>query len=100
MRYWFTAAALLSFAIGAPAQTRSNAQAKPRAQAATTAPKVDARAFLNEYCVVCHNEKTKTGGLPLDTMDVAALGTHAVKWEEVSRKLRGNLMPPPGMPPG
>ncbi len=29
------------------------------------------RAVLDQYCVTCHNEKTKTAGLMLDKMDPA-----------------------------
>jgi cytochrome c551/c552 len=56
------------------------------------------RALLNQYCVVCHNEKLKTGGLELDKLDTAHVGDHAEKWELVVRKLRSGMMPPSGMP--
>ena len=29
------------------------------------------RALLDRYCVTCHNDNLRTGGLALDTMDVA-----------------------------
>jgi hypothetical protein len=35
-------------------------------------------------------------GLAFDTMDIADVSSHAEVWEEAVRKLRGNLMPPPG----
>jgi mono/diheme cytochrome c family protein len=54
------------------------------------------RTLLDQYCVVCHNQRLKTGGLMLDTTDVAAPSAHAEVWEKVVRKLRGGLMPPPG----
>ena len=28
-----------------------------------------ARALLDRYCVTCHNQRLKTGGLSLDTVD-------------------------------
>ena len=53
-----------------------------------------AREVLDQYCVSCHNQRQKTGGLALDTMDVAKVGESAAIWEKVHNKLRGGLMPP------
>src|SRR5689334_24481952 len=62
---------------------------------ATTGSAQD-RAFLNQYCVGCHNEKTRTAGLMLDKLDVERPGDNAETWEKVARKLRGGMMPPSG----
>ena len=56
------------------------------------------RATLNQYCIVCHNDKAKTAGLTLATIDVQRVGENAETWEKVVRKLRGRMMPPPGRP--
>jgi len=56
------------------------------------------RAVLDQYCVVCHNQRLKTAGLMLDTLDLAKVGDHAEVWEKVVRKLRTGAMPPAGMP--
>jgi hypothetical protein len=56
------------------------------------------RALLNQYCVTCHNQKLKTGGLELDKLDTAHVADHADKWELVVRKLRAGMMPPSGLP--
>ncbi len=56
------------------------------------------RALLDKYCVTCHNEKLKTGGLMLDKMDVNHIGDGAETWEKVVRKIHGGTMPPQGMP--
>ncbi len=61
-------------------------------------PPATYRAVLNKYCVTCHNEKLKTGGLMLDRMDVDKVPEGAETWEKVIRKLRGGMMPPQGMP--
>jgi hypothetical protein len=53
---------------------------------------------LDRYCVTCHNSRTRTGGLALDTVDVARVGPDAETWEKVVRKIRGRMMPPPGLP--
>src|ERR1700693_809407 len=56
------------------------------------------RALLNQYCVVCHNDKAKTANLSLQSADINAVGDHPEIWEQVIRKLRAGMMPPPGMP--
>jgi mono/diheme cytochrome c family protein len=55
------------------------------------------RALLDTYCVTCHNQRTKTAGLMFDTMDLAKLPEHGDVWEKTVRKLRGGMMPPPGV---
>ena len=55
-------------------------------------------ALLDRYCVSCHNETLRTGGLALDTLDVANVPEGAEIWEKAVRKLRGGLMPPLGRP--
>ena len=56
------------------------------------------RAMLDHYCVTCHNQKLKTANLTFDTMDLTHVGKDAAVWERAVRKLRGGMMPPPGMP--
>lgn len=56
------------------------------------------RALINQYCVPCHNQRAKTGGLALDNVDVLKVGDHPEVWEKVVQKLQGNLMPPQGRP--
>ena len=55
-------------------------------------------AVLSRYCISCHNQKAKTGGLALDALDVTNPGAHAETWEKVVEKLRAGSMPPPGRP--
>src|SRR5262245_3228683 len=57
-----------------------------------------ARALLDTYCVTCHNERRRTAGLMLDTLDVEHVGKGAEIWEKVVQKLRTQAMPPPGLP--
>jgi mono/diheme cytochrome c family protein len=74
--------------------------APPRAAAplgaAGAADGAPSRALIDTYCIGCHNQRAKIGGLALDTLDLADVGEHAEVWEEAVRKLRGRLMPPPG----
>src|ERR1700722_14660888 len=68
------------------------------AQNQATNPFLSQRAVLDQYCVVCHNQKLKTAGLTLDKLELLPLGEHAEQWEKVVRKLRAGMMPPSGMP--
>ena len=54
--------------------------------------------MLDKYCVTCHNERAKAGGLALDAADLSQVGQHTDIWERVVRKLRTRTMPPQGMP--
>jgi mono/diheme cytochrome c family protein len=62
------------------------------------APSDDYRPLLNQYCVSCHNARTKTGGLALDAADLSQVGHDPDLWEKVIKKLRAGMMPPVGMP--
>src|SRR5207253_501629 len=52
------------------------------------------RAFLDRYCVTCHSERLKTGGLSLTQVDPAQASAQAELWEKGVRKLRTRFMPP------
>ena len=56
------------------------------------------RKLLDQYCVVCHNQRLKTANLTLDKMDIDRIGEGAEVWEKVVRKIHGGTMPPAGMP--
>ena len=56
------------------------------------------RALLDKYCVTCHNDRAKTGGLTLEKIDPAHVAQNTEIWEKVVRKLRAGMMPPQGMP--
>ncbi|MEO2196092.1 MAG: c-type cytochrome domain-containing protein, partial [bacterium] len=85
--------AALSLASQAPV----GAQA-PVADPAVTMNRARARAMLDRYCVVCHNERTRTADLTLDTLDLMHVGQDADSWEHVVRRLRASAMPPAGRP--
>jgi hypothetical protein len=55
-------------------------------------------SVLNQYCVTCHSERLKTGGLVIDPAGLSDIGAGAEHWEKVVRKLRAASMPPPGLP--
>ena len=86
--------ALLVAAIGYP-QAAQSPSPRPAAQPTDASTH---HAVLKRYCVTCHNEKLKTAGLMLDTVDVGNVGAHAEVWEKVIRKLQAASMPPRGLP--
>lgn len=67
-------------------------------QTSSDHPAVNAREMLDQYCVDCHNNTQRSGGLALDTLDPAHVSERAETWEKVVRKLRAGMMPPAGNP--
>ncbi|MGH9174872.1 MAG: DUF1587 domain-containing protein, partial [Vicinamibacterales bacterium] len=53
-------------------------------------------ALVKQYCVTCHSERGKAGGLSLATFDAAAAEDHPAVTEKMIRKLRLGMMPPAG----
>ncbi len=85
------------------AQSATPAQA-PAAQAGAAADPATLKAgttgnqytaLINQYCVGCHSERGKAGGLTLAGVDLED-AHNAESAEKVIRKLRGGLMPPAG----
>src|SRR5688572_18515743 len=71
----------------------------PQAQTTAAAPAGDAEKHLGtikQYCVACHNDRAKTGGVSFEGMTAQSIGQHADVFEKAVRKLRGRVMPPPG----
>src|SRR5579872_1349559 len=95
MRTALASAAILLFIVAAgDGSAPANAQAQ-------RSPEVSAKALLDQYCMSCHNDRLKTGGLALSTLDLdnpAGNGVSAEVAEKVIRKLRGGLMPPASTP--
>src|SRR5215813_5200111 len=56
------------------------------------------RALVEENCVVCHNQKSKTAGVSLQGLNFDNVGDNSALWEKVLRKVRTGQMPPPGAP--
>ena len=86
--------ALAAWLAAAPAP----AQTEPAAAAGGAA---EYRQLLDRYCVGCHNDRTLTGGLTLQSLDLARVGQDARQtevWEKVIRKLRTRAMPPADRP--
>src|SRR5919197_3296504 len=84
---WLCCAALL-------AQSRERAATPPSAAAIPAAE--SATQTVKQYCVGCHNDRGKAGGLSLAEFDVARATAHAETTEKMIRKLRAAMMPPAG----
>ena len=74
------------------------AEARRQAAAATppSSQKSPERAFLDTYCVGCHNARLKSGDLQLDSFDVDRVLEHAETGEKMILRLRAGMMPPAG----
>ena len=68
----------------------------PVAEPSAAKSATDYRPVIDRYCVGCHNERTKAGGLTLDKLDLSNVAAGAEAWEKVVRKVRVGMMPPPG----
>jgi len=70
-----------------------SAQQSQTPQASSVA---SARNLINTYCLGCHSDTGKAGGLALSELNLDAVGQHSEIAEKVIRKLRAGMMPPPG----
>ena len=75
----------------APAATLRPVVSRPAV--ATTASQNET---IRQYCVGCHSDRAKAGGLTLASYDAAAAAQHAELTEKMIRKLRAGMMPPAG----
>ncbi len=92
-RTWIVLAAGLAVAV-----LSSQPQAAPVQAAAASVTPAEARASLDRYCVSCHSDRLKTGGLSLQGLDLGSIATHAETFEKVLRKMQLGSMPPLGRP--
>jgi Protein of unknown function (DUF1592)/Protein of unknown function (DUF1588)/Protein of unknown function (DUF1585)/Protein of unknown function (DUF1587)/Protein of unknown function (DUF1595)/Planctomycete cytochrome C len=84
---WWVPALLLAGGYSSDCAAQQSAAVPPEA----VSPE---RAFVNQYCIDCHNKEEKTGGLALDTLSLEDVSRHSEAWEKVVRKLRSRQMPP------
>src|SRR5580658_11256815 len=71
------------------------------AQTGGTPEAAKGRAFVDKYCVGCHNQRTAfpaDGPVRLDPAGFDDLLGHSETWERVLRKLSVRAMPPQGSP--
>jgi cytochrome c551/c552 len=70
--------------VSASAQTPAAAQARGK--------------FVRQYCIGCHSERLKTGGITLENVGATRVSGDAGVWERVLRQVGSGQMPPAGMP--
>jgi len=68
------------------------------AQRTNTLDHAARRSLIEENCVACHNQKSRTAGVSLEGLNFNNVGDNVALWEKVLRKLRTGQMPPPGAP--
>ncbi|MGH9333116.1 MAG: DUF1587 domain-containing protein, partial [Vicinamibacteria bacterium] len=89
---WTIPAALL--ALGLTASTRETGLPVVRAaEPAAMSPELR-QALIEDYCLMCHSDDSRTAGLTLESFDVAHPENDAEIAEKVIRKLRAGMMPP------
>jgi mono/diheme cytochrome c family protein len=54
-------------------------------------------AMFKTYCVGCHNDKAKVAGLSFENVTAASIAKDPEHFEKAVMKMRGRVMPPPGM---
>src|SRR5437016_5304758 len=72
-----------------PATASAAQAAAPRAAAAAPALPLEAQsALLKDYCQGCHNDKSKTGGMTLTSLDLTHFDQTPELAEKMIKKLR------------
>jgi hypothetical protein len=56
------------------------------------------QALVGRFCLDCHNDLDRSGGLSLEDADLLHPGQDSERWEKVIRKLRVGMMPPVDAP--
>jgi mono/diheme cytochrome c family protein len=89
------AAAALTVTLTSGLVASQSSPAPQSAPAAAQSP--DAQlATIKQYCVGCHNDRAKIGGVSFEGVTADGIGQRAEVFEKAVRKLRGRVMPPPG----
>jgi hypothetical protein len=55
-------------------------------------------AFLQDYCVKCHNLEDYSGGLDIEGLNFGHVEGDAAQWEKIVRKVKAGMMPPADQP--
>jgi len=94
----------LAFSVGTATGGRVPPSVRPIPFTHSPAPKIGARGIstaalstvVQRYCTSCHNPTTKKGNLSLQGYDVDSAADVLPESEKMIRKLRTEMMPPPG----
>jgi hypothetical protein len=88
----------------APDTGRENGSVLPESSAISSAPagslvpssNADPDDVVQQYCVSCHNERRLRGNLSLEAFTLETVEETGAVAEAMIRKLRADMMPPPG----
>ena len=69
---------------------------EPGAETAVTATAAEHNRTLRTYCMVCHNDRMRTGNMSLAGFDAGEAASRPELAEKMVSKLRLGMMPPPG----
>ena len=61
-------------------------------------PSAPVQGMLEQYCISCHNARSRVADLVLEDIDLTRIGQDAALWEKVLAKLHAQAMPPVGAP--
>jgi Protein of unknown function (DUF1592)/Protein of unknown function (DUF1588)/Protein of unknown function (DUF1585)/Protein of unknown function (DUF1587)/Protein of unknown function (DUF1595) len=86
--------ALCLWVASAPVALAQNSSPAPH----DSLPVAEQRAFLNRYCVTCHNSKLRTAQLSLQNLNTSDVVHSGEVLEKVVRKLATGAMPPASAP--
>jgi mono/diheme cytochrome c family protein len=102
LRAWVEQGAKTPAAVqSANAPASESAKNSPAAPAtfAKLVPAADSeKKVLDQYCVRCHSNRNKLGGINIERLDIVHPEKDAQEWEKVVRKMRAGMMPPVGSP--
>ena len=76
------------------ADSATLAATSPAGPAGAPSSYQDPNVTVGRYCFRCHNDRLVTGGLSLESFDVALAEENAEIAEKMIRKLRAGMMPP------
>src|SRR5687767_7565702 len=93
LRVWLAGTIAIFFVAASSLGGESSPQ-----QSSTNVELDSVRSAFTQYCIECHNDRTKTAGLALNTLDASNVSQNPEVWEKVVTKLRGRMMPPLGRP--
>ena len=95
--WWCVAVGVLGGGITIGGSSQDASGARPYQPPVPSAPPAF-KAVADKYCVTCHSDRLKTGGVTLEHVDFDDVGASADTLEKAVRKLLVGSMPPQGMP--
>jgi mono/diheme cytochrome c family protein len=96
IRIGLAACGAIALGLSLNAQQAAAPTPAPKAVPAHDVGAANGTAVVKQYCVGCHNDRTKAGTLSLASFDAAKAADHSVVAEKMIRKLRAGMMPPAG----